>query len=570
MPHTRLLLNTCLIGLFLWAGSNLAVAQPPAAAEKNSPEKQSPEKQTAEKPSEEQIEQCRDKAMAYLLTNMAQGDLSYQAFVAMALLKSEHAGEVPEIQAVVDKILTRFSETDFNPTDEDKYSTCVFLITLANADREKYKPQVQMITDYLVREQEANGSWTYGPAHAYRGRGDVSITQFVVLALWDAARSGVKIPGKTWDKCAEWLVKFQLSDGAFSYHPLETDTTKEAMHSMTAAGVSSLMVIRLHLYPQSRVHFSPNGEVIPVVQQKKFGVLETTPSASANPVAAPDYTPRTSRTDIDRAISGGIRWLNKHYTLTDPTGWKIYYLYAIERLAAIGGMKQLGPHDWYNEGATVLVTKQNAKGSWIDAGWDTEGKLLLSGAGFAVMFLSKATAKIIDAQFGTGLLIGGRGLPDNLKDLQNNNGSVQVRKSKGSFDDLLAELEKPSSTHVEAVQTAIVDKILTERPQELIKQKDRMKKLARDPRPEVRLTAMWALGRTNDLTVAPVLIQGLKDPDESVGMEARNSLRILSRNLRGLKREIEDKFEPQQEYKVWMEWYRSIRPYNERDDLIRD
>jgi hypothetical protein len=217
-----------------------------------------------------------------------------------------------------------------------------------------------------------------------------------------------------------------------------------------------------------------------------------------------------------------------------------------------------------------LVQTQNAQMMWL------EGSGPLGGASFGLLFLSKATAKMLgrgrERQFGTGLLAGGRGLPDNLNEVQVQKGRVEAKKLQGKLGDLLAELENPKSELVESAQEGLVEKVLFEQREDLIGQTERLRRLAVDPRPEVRRTALWALGRSGDLRVAPVLISGLADANLDVVVEARNGLRILSRKVEEFaqaKAENEKgvNIPRDQEIAKWRAWYLTVRPYDERTEL---
>jgi len=372
----------------------------------------------------------------------------------------------------------------------------------------------------------------------------------------------MKIPGPVWDRCAVWLMKSNNADGGFPYHPQEGK--HESIHTMTAAGAGGLLIIRHQLFPHLRVPFTAEGVPQSIKENKKFGILQ-------NNAGGTGYHPTFEVARLDEKVKGAIDWLITHYKTEPDFNWSIYYLYAVERMCALGYMPQISTHDWYAEGASFLISKHMSDGAWSD---DLTGKSgvnfwTVSGTSLAVMFLSKATAKMVDPPIGTGILIGGRGLPENLKEVQFNDGKAKAPKSLGSFDDLLMELEKPESGKVEAVQNTLVEKVLTERPEELVKHKDRLVKLAVDRRAAVRQTAMWAIGRTNDLRMCPILIEGLKDKDPEVANEASISLRILSRQLRGLT-SGEGEFNAESEYQAWTKWYRSVRPYEERDDLVRE
>src|SRR5207247_2484719 len=103
--------------------------------------------------------------------------------------------------------------------------------------------------NYLISAQRPGGEWDY-PNPSF---GDTSITQYAILGLWEAVRSGVTVPKKVWDKAAGWHVSRQLRDGSFTYHPSDRGPDIQipgmgGTHSMTAAGTASLLVCRLHLY----------------------------------------------------------------------------------------------------------------------------------------------------------------------------------------------------------------------------------------------------------------------------------------------------------------------------------
>src|SRR5262249_12917258 len=160
----------------------------------------------------------------------------------------------------------------------------------------------------------------------------------------------------------------------------------------------------------------------------------------------------------------------------------------VERLMALANLQQFDGHDWYAEGAAHLCRTQDVSGGWIDqCGPDPATAL-------GLLFLGKATSKMLkrperrapERRFAGGLLVGGRGLPENLDSLESDQQGVRVRKLKGPVDELLAELEKADSQQVESAQSALVDKIATEDPEALVGQTTRLLKLVHDKRIEVR------------------------------------------------------------------------------------
>jgi hypothetical protein len=211
----------------------------------------------------------------------------------------------------------------------------------------------------------------------------------------------------------------------------------------------------------------------------------------------------------------------------------------------------------------------------VSGGW-RDGCGNDAATAFGVLFLSKATEKMLvrkehkapERRYGGGLLVGGRGLPENLDSLQVDATGIRVRKLKGPIDELLAELENAESQKIESAQETLVETIATQDPEALVGQSDRLLKLAGDKRSEVRRTAFWALGRTNDLRVVPTLIRGLDDANLDCVVEARNALRYISKKI--------DVHEPPDEptqaqrkaaIALWKKWYLGVRFYDERDDL---
>lgn len=499
----------------------------------------------------------------------------YASLMLMAMLKAGVPVTAPEVQAALKQIESRFNIAgQYVPADTHVYEAGVTLMALANADVKKYKRHIQAIAEYLIAQQGPQGDWDYPQQ---RSTGDTSISQYAVLGLWEAGRSGVQVPKAVWDRAASWHVTRQLADGSFTYHPVGPGGGggESGTHSMTAAGTGSLLVIRLHLYPTAQDIEEPVEKRAPRAKTKKFGVLEPVDPEPAEPEekkpAGPDnYRPTVRLAAIDRAISRGIDWLAQRFTVDPPNQWKLYYLYGIERLTALANLTQLGGHDWYGEGAAHLLATQSPDGSWSN---DSSGAD--AATSFAVLFLSKATAKMLDRKppkreprFGAGLLAGGRGLPDNLSEVQIEKGQVKARKLAGPVDDLLAELENAQSRDVEAAQAALVDISVIKNPEALVGQKERLLKLVRDPRPEVRRTALWALGLTDDVRLVPLLIDALSDPDPNCVIEARNALRFISKKVNPA--DLPEDPTPAQRAAAiakWRQWYKTVRPYDERDDL---
>lgn len=528
---------------------------------------QQPSKLTAGDP---RVQAAIQRGLGYLQRQIGQESIPYAALMTVASLKAGRPANAPEIQSALKRIESRFDSAGrYTPSEHHVYEAGVSLLALANADATGYKPRIETIAQFIIAQQGPQGDWDY-PA---RSTGDTSISQYAILGLWEAARSGVTVPPRVWDRAAGWLVSRQLSDGSFTYHPREAAGNEVGTHSMTAAGTGSLHVIRLYLYPNAKDVDEPERKAARD-RGKKFGVLEPVDPESdgdAKPQTDENYRPTVRLSAIDRAVTRGMDWLGGRFSVNPDISWKLYYLYGLERLAALAGATEINKHDWYTEGAAHLLATQANDGSWTN---DSSGAS--AATSFSVLFLSQATAKMLhrnpaarrDARFGAGLLAGGRGLPDNLAEVQIERGDVKVRKLVGPIEELLAELENAQSQKIESVQAALVDLSITKDPEALVGQKERLVQLVRDPRPEVRRTAYYALGLTNDLRLVPILIAGLNDSDDGCVIEARNALRFISKKIPGYG--PPDQFTAEERAAAitrWKQWQRTIRPYADRDDV---
>lgn len=546
----------------------------------------------ADKPPE--VLEAVRKSMGFFKDNLQNIGPAEFGLVAYACLSAGESPDSPLVKPLIEKVLAKFESDGYKATQHHNYEAGVDAMALAAADKQKYRGQLQLIANYLIANQLPNGGWDYlGQDHG----GDTSISQYGMLGLWAAARAGVDIPIKPLDQIASWHLKTQLKNGAWSYQPYSGDNTMK--HSMTVAGIGTLGVARLltAANPRDLEALVDEPETKTKKNEKAFGVLEKVTTTedgnqptSAKPANEGPYKPQVTQAGMDAAMRRGLGWLGTNYTVDkNALGWHLYYLYGMERAASLANVDKIAGHDWYVEGYRVLLKLQDQDGGWRDAIGSK-----VSSTCFAVLFLMRATEKLVPISapkptaakvtVGGGILSGGRGLPSDLANVDTKGGQVTAKKMDTPIDKLLAVLENPKSQQVESAQAALVEAVLVGKREELVGQKDLLVKLAKDSRLEVRRTAFWALGRCGDLRVAPLLIQGLMDPEYDVAVEARNSLCLLSRRPRGfgLPEDVLDKLPetaPQAErdsvfekwhredVRRWKDWYQSVRPYDERDRL---
>ena len=194
--------------------------------------------------------------------------------------------------------------------------------------------------------------WGYWDRGTYE---DLSATQFALLALRAAARAGYPVKAtcpRVWTDSLNTTRSFQAKGGAMRYVPDEHPTA-----GMTAAGLANYLICRERLELEE------------------------------------DEVPEWVDPAIDEAYAllGRVYKPTYNHIVGENTGdgYHYCYLYAVERVGALGGKHLLGTTPWYPSGATWLVAMQKENGAWRDESGMGPPDVL--GTCFALLFLKKAT-----------------------------------------------------------------------------------------------------------------------------------------------------------------------------------
>ncbi len=233
-------------------------------------------------------------------------------------------------------------------------------------------------------DNHKDGWWNYEGIKATPSRpGDRSNSQFAILALHSALACGVEVPRKLWEDALAEVLKSQEATGpaaplrgsVFSAgSPFESESdsfdddedddpnasrtrgdgdgtevpaatrargwaygvnrkARGAYGSMTAAGVSSLAIIREALGAEGGA------------------------------------TQSAGRGSLD-ALREGLAWLAANFSATtNPVrdGHYYYWLYSLEKAMDTTGVERLVTHEWYREVASELIQRQDPKGNWGDS-----------------------------------------------------------------------------------------------------------------------------------------------------------------------------------------------------------
>ena len=531
-------------------------------------------------------------AAGYLRNNIKKASGAKRNLAALALLLAGEPPNSPLITDSVKQIRSLIKDGKYEPRSEDEhiYGAGVNATLLADLDPAALRPELEAITNYVIASQGDDGSWDYPGGR--RTVGDTSISQYGMLALWAGERAKIPIPPEVYQKIVAWHQKTQNKRGGFSYHPGTKAGYEQGAPTLTnsAAGTGSLLIARMFLRPNA-----PAGKWEQSSRPRKAADKSTPDRRKLGVLKKVDLDSGTLQTKkkqtgtavaFDSTIERSLGWLRVNFRDRGSNpDHPMYYYYTLERMAALGNIRTLGSHDWYQECSNVVLPTQTKNGDFKIKSYS--GPLV--GTSLAILFLTKSTAKVlgrpVPGNIGTGLMAGGRGLPANLKTVRMKDGRVESPKKNAPFETLLAELDKPQSLDIAAAQKAIVEKVQLGDRKALIGQVARLKKLVDHPNADVRRTAIWALGRSSDLRLVPLLLKALEDSDVDVMIEARNALCWISRKPLGFGLSpspfdgiSEQAGKSQKDRAItkwrteavrrWRAWYLKIRRYEERDDLL--
>jgi hypothetical protein len=177
--------------------------------------------------------------------------------------------------------------------------------------------------NYLIATTLQGGGHYYSASASQRNPGayDHSNSNYALLglaALADTGVPGTEVPANYWRIYEALWRRDQNKDGGWGYAP--NRIRPETSAAMTAAGVASLLLCRQY--------------------------TQTDVSAAPKP---------------DKSLEAGLAMLSKTFDVSD---FNLYYLYTLERIGLAYGTKYINTHDWYREGAALLMTSQDPGGAW--------------------------------------------------------------------------------------------------------------------------------------------------------------------------------------------------------------
>jgi hypothetical protein len=285
------------------------------------------------------------------------------ALCTLALLSSG----VPADDPTVKLALNYLRGLELDKTYTVSLQTMVLCAATPKQDMLRITRNIRWLESHQIKDGPRKGAWSYpGPG------GDNSNSQFAVLALYDGQRVGIEVSRETWELAQKYWSSTQNDDGSWGYVPEDSGTG-----SMTCAGIGGLAVSNAAL--ESGDASVENGHVV-------------------------CCRPHVKDDRLERAID----WLGSHFSVNHnprPAGGGqsclYYYLYGLERAGRLTAHRFIGKHDWYREGAEVLIREQDSLSHFWKGNWYAERDPRISTA-MALLFLSKGRRPIIMAKVKYG------------------------------------------------------------------------------------------------------------------------------------------------------------------------
>lgn len=486
-------------------------------------------------PQSPEIQEAVKKGIAFLEKNgAAENRQGGQALIGMAVLKSGADAEHPLIRRAVEAIRKSISSSKVEMSDPI-YSVGLSVMFLSDLDADKYRAELDALCRFLQNNQRSDGSWSYltsGSPDGYPS-GDMSMTQYGVLAYWTLRENQFPVPDLAINKVARWLLNAQdPNTGTYAYQTTMSKdfsqiTRSDMKPSTTAAGMASLYACR-ELFGMNNLPAKKSpAQEIPAVFVKIPRAEEEMPQGDK-------AISRMSVDFFEKAQSKGDNWLRDQFSpLKKETQYLHYYLYAIERywsFREIAEKKIEESPAWYNTASRFLLREQASDGSWNSSCGATVD------TAFAVLTLLRSTRlsiakeKSVIARFSSSNMIGGKGLPRSTEDVRIRDGQIVSLRDVPDVDQLAEALNAMEEFDDESI--AKIYMLSNEELHSLLeKQNSSLMRFASAADANTRLSIVSMISQSGDIKHIPLLLYAMTDPDENIAQKAYKAALRITRTL---------------------------------------
>ncbi|MEQ1830656.1 MAG: hypothetical protein ABL921_32190 [Pirellula sp.] len=451
------------------------------------------------------------------------------------------------------KVAQATANTRYQAEEKSVYVLSVAGMLLPTVDVDANGNFAKLIRDYLIRAQKPHGGFGY-PSGSLAQSGDISQTQYAMLCFWTMNQSGIEVPNDTIERTINFLMAAQDNAGGWPYQYPSQATQNPPSNSLTAAGLSALLMggDTLGLYRSKHKESQDEEGIIPAAFRR---IVATDGKRIEINVDRSRVESVTKRSENWFAMNPYTRDINFHY----------YYVYSKERYESfleITRGKQVKSPPWYVDGVELLKEAQAPDGSWGSKPGETTTFLSPAvSTAFSILFLLRSTQKAI-GDLSEAFNVGIGDLPDDVTSIATRGGRIISKNATTSIDDALIMLEDDKAT--EGEESLAPDRMLLDKdPKRRQEQLSRFVRLLNAKDFNARRIAAKMLGRGDSLDFIPPLIYALTDPDPRIPHYAENSLRLISRQLdtRHLPQNVPlTQTDRARAAEQWKKWFLTIRP----------
>ena len=505
-------------------------------------------------PDDPQVIQMVDRGLRFLEQSKPQS-AGEQVICAYAHFKVEHDESNPFVAAGIRAAKKFAADLSKGQQYKSNYECAVSIMLMCDVDPDRFRGELAAFQRYFNEAQMPHGGYGYPGEQD----GDVSQTQYAILAIWTLDRHGFKLDYNRLVKSMNWLLAVQDKNGPWPYHgklPLNGGLMSQAETSlsMALAGGASLLIAgdALRLWGDT-THEDDTGIV---------GLPKAIKLYKEDVNVQRRKQVKVSKEPILRAVELMERWRKGNQEQYGGNlYWYFYVAYTTERYESFLEIAKGAPADtspqWYNELVTELMKLQSQE----SGGWEAQAHTSPAvSTAFAILFLIRSTQRSL----GTGAsatTIGGLGFDKDVSKAKLVNGKAVTKSPAQTVAGMLNLLEGDGADELDG--KALDDRaVLATDPVERSAQLDRLERLVRGSKSwQARRVSARLLGTSDDLRVVPSLIFALSDPDTVVRKYARDGLRFISRKFEGF--EMPDdptNAQLRQAQRKWREWYLTMRP----------
>lgn len=260
------------------------------------------------------------------------------------------------------------------------------------------RAEMERLVAWIVSNRnDVNPFWDYkkGPVTNDIARFDFSCTQYAILGLAAAQRCAIRIPPGITRRFVDETMKLQCETGPKVRRVLNFTPPKDGSRGKGKSTYSTKTVeARGWNYSSKPTWDKYQDATTAYGSMSASGVtilmvgLEIAESMNEADFRA-EFTSKALHQQwekgVQEAIECGLAWMEYWFSVTrNPVYWRhwyYYYMYGLERVGMLAGIKFLGEHNWYYEGCCPLLALQDKDGGWGGA----------TDTSFALLFLKKGT-----------------------------------------------------------------------------------------------------------------------------------------------------------------------------------